>query len=338
MADLGSRSRGQLILVAAFALAVTFVALALVVNSAIFTENLASRGETGGSGDALTLRHDVERGVGQSIASANVYNTTDQSTLEQGVDRGIGNVNTAYSRQSAADTAIVNVSRKSGSIEYGSRIAQNTSGGRAFQDRNGNSDWHVVDDVDRSGSEGNATRAFELNVTKSSLEPDESGAFRIVVEEWKGSATWTMTLWRDGPSDDVHVEVEVDSEPEARCMQEVDGAFVHVDVTEGRLAGEPCGALRQGPNTNGDFGNYRFASGVGDRYNVTFEHGDEARGNYSLVTRNQSMASSNTLNASVGSDSPYWDDAIYDVTVRYVYNSPKLEYETDVRVAPGESR
>ena len=47
MADLKGE-RGQILLIAAFALAVIFIALGLVVNGAIFTENLASQGDASG--------------------------------------------------------------------------------------------------------------------------------------------------------------------------------------------------------------------------------------------------------------------------------------------------
>ncbi|MEF8907354.1 MAG: hypothetical protein V5A13_05805, partial [Haloarculaceae archaeon] len=50
------RDRGQIILVTAFALAVAFVALSVVINGAIFTQNLATRGDTAGGGDALQQR------------------------------------------------------------------------------------------------------------------------------------------------------------------------------------------------------------------------------------------------------------------------------------------
>ena len=43
MADVTRPNRGQLLLVAAIALGILFVALALILNTAIFTENLATR-------------------------------------------------------------------------------------------------------------------------------------------------------------------------------------------------------------------------------------------------------------------------------------------------------
>ncbi|MFW5900746.1 MAG: DUF7261 family protein, partial [Halodesulfurarchaeum sp.] len=52
------RSRGQIILLAGFALAIIFVSLALILNTAIFTENLATR-ETDDGHDALDLQQAV---------------------------------------------------------------------------------------------------------------------------------------------------------------------------------------------------------------------------------------------------------------------------------------
>ena len=82
MANLRDDDRGQIILVAAFAIAVIFVSLALIVNSAIFTENLASRGETAGSDGALSMRAMVETNVGDSMEAINGRPISGHSNLE----------------------------------------------------------------------------------------------------------------------------------------------------------------------------------------------------------------------------------------------------------------
>lgn len=348
MADLGDRNRGQLILIAAFALAVTFVALALVVNSAIFTENLASRGETGGSADALTLRHDVEMGVGRSIESANVYNTSSQSELEKGVNEGIGNVNTAFSKQNAAGTAIVNVSEP-GSVTYGSRVVQNESGGRHFGPNNQPllaNEWTVMYGVQRvtaSSEPGNGTRTFTMNVSK--VPNTYTSAFTVTAYNYTtpdGSAEkWEMRIWGSTTNilagTDLNIEVRKTSTgTDESCTVEVDREYATIDVTGGTVAGEPCDALRKGSFDG------RFSNGVGQKYNITYENGDEIKGNYSLVTANNSAANMDAPNLNDSDDanderaSPYVTEAVYDVTVQYVYKSPKLDYETKIRVAPGE--
>ena len=342
MAHLAREDRGQIILIAAFALAVTFIALALIVNSAIFTENLASRGETGGSDDALEVRAMVEASVGEAIAGANVHNTTSTTTLGDGVKDGIAETTDQLELQHVTSGALVDVSLVSGSPVNGSRIAQNESGGRTFEDNamSGDAEWAVVTRVEPHSDRYNATRAFRMNV---SALPDSGDAFIVTANGTDGEPTWEMRLYSDSDGDvdageDVTVEVTTPSGSE-RCTHEAEHPYVHVDVTGGTVAGEPCDALQRGFYDGGGTSVFdgRFAHGVGDeRYNITFENGGEVVGNYSLVTRSTGANPTPNLNTNVGA-SPYVTDAVYNVSVRFAYETSAVRYETRIRVAPGET-
>ena len=63
--------RGQLILLGGLTLAVLLVALALVLNAAIYSENLASRGDAIGADDALGFRDETETAVSGLIGKVN---------------------------------------------------------------------------------------------------------------------------------------------------------------------------------------------------------------------------------------------------------------------------
>jgi len=76
----------------------------------------------------------------------------------------------------------------------------------------------------------------------------------------------------------------------------------------------------------------RFAHGVGDEYNITYESGDQIKGNYSMVVRDSTPA--NTLDTAPAS--PFSTTAVYNATVRYRYDTSNLRYEAKIRVAPGE--
>lgn len=342
MADLrsavGDRSRperGQIILVAAFALAVTFIALALVVNSAIFTENLASRGELGGSDEALYFRAELASMVGETIGYANVHNTSD---LSDAIETNVANTSYVIERQAAANGAFVNVTLPGPVVRDGSRITQNESSQRAFTSANGASDWSVVEDVQRE-SGGNGTRAFVMNVTKSSLSSDGSSPFTIRATQWTNAGTdWQLRVWRDGSTSDVIVvEVENGAGAVRECRTVVEESWARIRVTEGTIDGRPCQALRRAADP-GDTAptDFRFAAGIGSRYNVSFANGTMAAGNYSLVTTNTSIAGSQTLNGSGSRASPYGTPAAYSIAVDYRYDTPKMTYRTRVRVAPGE--
>lgn len=344
MADL-TRDRGQIILLAAFALALTFVALALVINSAIFSENLATRGGTSGSGDALQARHEVEINVGQVIESANLHNTSTQTDLEEAVEKGTLNVSIQMERQRARTGTLINVTVRSSvdSPIFGSRVAQNESGfpGPHFTEdttSSGTADWSLVDDVERDADGVNATRAFRLNVSKDDLADSGSSPFTVRVEEFDRSdpspPSWEMGVWQDGSgSDTVVVEVTKPGGSSEECRTTVTKSYVEIHVTRGFVDDHPCDALRTGPGGT----NYRFAAGVGDNYNITYRNGDQARGNYTFVTTNSTFGTTNTLNDGGSRTSPYITDAVYNVSVDLLYDTADLHYDTRIRVAPGES-
>lgn len=340
MADLRRADRGQIILIAAFALAVTFVALALIVNSAIFTENLASRGETGGSDDALEARAMVEASAGEALYGANVHNTSSDSALDDGFEDGLVHTQQQLEFQQVTSGVLVDVSLVSGSQVYGSRIAQNESGGRTFEDNalSGGGEWQVVTRASRFSADHNATRSFEMNVSEL---PSSSDPFIVRANGTGGSPKWRMEVYSNTlgailVGDTITVDVTTPSGSES-CTVSADREYTHIDVTEGTVDGEPCDALQRGFTDSGGLTVYdgRFAHGVGDEYNVTFENGDDVRGNYSLVTRTTGASTTPNLDNTIGS-SPYVTNAIYNVSVQFTYETSEVKYETRIRVAPGE--
>ncbi|MEF8882630.1 MAG: hypothetical protein V5A34_08930 [Halapricum sp.] len=326
MADLSSNERGQIILILAFALAVIFVALALILNSVIFTENLASRGDTSGGTDALETRVMIEQSIGADLASTNRLN---HSNLEAAIQANINETSRQIERSEVISGVLLNISYNSST--EGSRINQSDST-REFTAADGSEDWAVVQDVERPGSGENATRAFQLNVTKSALADSETDAFRVNVTEYNGVDSWEVRIWNE-TSNTVNISVASGSS-DVECTPETHQSNVRIDLTSGTVDNKPCRALRINA-TSGD--DYRFASGVGSRYNISFRNGDEAAGTYSLVTRNASVDGSSSLLKSPGDgQQPHVTEALYAVTATLQYRTSTLEYITDIRVAPGE--
>ena len=322
MANLKGDERGQIILIAALALAVMFIGLALVVNSAIYTQNLASRGEVAGSNDALEMRAMVEANVGQGVIAANRYNHSTQTTLETGVRESIRSVSTQTERQRVTSGTLVNVTLV-GAPTYGTRIAQNDTSQFKSGEATPSANWMVRERVTRPGDGTNATRRFVINATQL---PSSGSEFVVIANGTSGNPKWTMRVWGDvGPSGTVNVEVDTPSGTQT-CAVPVEEPYAHIDVTDGTVQGDPCLAL-QGGSFDG-----RFAHGVGDEYNITYESGDQIRGNYSMVVRDSTPA--NTLNTAPAS--PFSTTAIYNATVQYRYDTSNLRYEAKIRVAPGE--
>jgi len=320
VADLRPRDeRGQILLIAAFTLAVIFVALALVINSAIFTENLASQGEVAGSSEALTYQDQVRQSVAEAMAYANRY---DESSLGASVDT----IGGQSSSQQARGGRVIDVSLVS--TTDGTRIADNASGGSAFRSSGGLSDWNLADGVERTRNVVVTTRHSDL--------PTSGTPFRLRANE-TGTPTnvWTMSVWED--SDDVVVRVNTADGDVSECRVAVAGAGTfQIDVTDGVIAGERCHALTR----DGTAGTPMwFATGIpsGSTYDIEIANGDAIGGNYSMVVSPRGSWNATTLTTGSATGTPYRTDAIYEATVDYAFRTSQVTYETEIEVTPGEA-
>lgn len=323
--------RGQIILIAAFTLAVTFVALALVINSAIFTENLASRGETSGSSEALYYQHQVRDAVGDSITYANVHNHSDlpvgtglSDTVEDGVE--------AFAVQGSAQQAVGGgvVDAEFDGTTDGTRLASNASGGSTFLSASDSTDWKLAEHVQ-------GTRNFVIEVSDTGELHDGSAAAAFRVELNNTGAPdkdWNVSIRRTGALPyEVVVETQTPGGTVGDCRVAVSSPSeeaLSVDVTGAVVGDEHCPALER-LVPGGD--SMSWATGMAS-YNVSFEHGDRIEGNYSLVVRPRGVQESGNFDAFP--TDPYATEAVYSARVRYVYRTANVAYDAFLEVAPGD--
>jgi hypothetical protein len=329
VAHLSGEDRGQILLVAAFALAVIFVAMALIVNSAIFTENLASRGETSGSDGALSMRADVATSVGAGVEAANRNDNGSVGELTDAVSASVRNISRQTGRQSARSGRVVDVSYQSAT--EGARIYQ--SDGTSFANASGSDEYLVAGGVSRVTG-ANGTRAFEIDASSISAS-DNSSAFTVRVQDTGvitgNQNSWRARIWRVD-SDTIHVRtIKSDGGATSRedCEVTHDSSLssVRIDLTGGTIEGESCDALSTGSGAE----NFHFGAGATDTYDITFANAGNIAGEFSVVVHPGGLLSLPSIDSSVKSDT-----ALYDVTVRYTHYTADLRYATDLRVAPGE--
>lgn len=321
MADM--RDRGQIILVAAFALAVIFVSLALIVNSAIFTENLASRGETSGSDGALGMRAMVESNAGSNLERVNRAGINNYADLQLKMDTSLAELSNQIGQQEAKKGRLVNVSG----------TKSHTEGKRIFEDEDADplaptDSYTPVTDVSRVTTAGgvteNGTRAFRIEVTDIT---DTNSTDSLTISA-SGTGTWQTDIYQVGTTDTVRVETENGFGETDACevtLDDISQPF-QTDITDGTIDDKPCSALRR----TGDGRNFAFAAGAGDTYTIGFGNADLVTGVFSMTVHSTTTSTINTP------DSITSEQALYDVTVRYGYSTSDLTYVSDVRVAPGE--
>jgi hypothetical protein len=307
-----TESRAQLILVSAFALAAILLALAVLVNSAIYTENLATRSENVESTQALEYRHGVTQYMSDVIAFANENNNTeDYEAIKENVSDGIADAGVYSALQQAQRGKALSVNVTSNWDEEGSRIFQ--TDGSDFTNNKTNGSWTLATDVDN-------TRAFTLELD------DVTGKFSIIVNNTADpKKNWTLNITKD--------EVTVNG-VDTECS---DGSDINsVDVTGATVNGEPCPGLLD----TKDGKSMRFGTNVSDGYAIEFEEADDIEGNYSLVVDNDTLDANTNDNYSELDEpgGPSVTPAVYSATVKLDYETARMEYETEIRIAPGEPR
>lgn len=316
-----TRSRGQLVLVAGLGIAVVFVALALLLNTVIYAENLATRGADPGGGEVLAYQQAAVSGGEGVVAHANEYNYSGYDAVNRRVAADVRAWSANASRYAVLDAGAASVTLVN--VTNGTTIAQDQH--RQFVNETGDRDWRLAADV-------TGVRRFELNVSRSSLHsrsgvfPDAStllgsGAFRVSVSN--ASASVDVAVFRDTASGDVVVQtVNASGDVTGSCA--VDADHARVDLTEGRVGGEDCDALD--------------VPGVEGAFEVAYENGDQVEGVYGLVVdeeRSDVVAALGTDPYEAhGSGVPYAVPGVYSATLRVSVATPSVTYEGNVTAAP----
>ena len=298
------RSRGQIILIAALGIAVTLVALAMITNTAIYTENLATRDTVSGQ-EVVAFQQSMESGASGLLALANRYNATNHTTIRSQFETDVESLRngTEIASASFGDLSTVSIIETTN----GARIAQNETGN--FTDANGAENWTLATGIEQ-------TRRFQMNVTTSSV--NASDPFTVTIEN--DTAEWTAKISHT-ESDTVDVIV---SDGNTTCaVDTTDTESVVVDLSEGRIAENQCELPV-------------FASDLSGPYNISFENASNAEGRYVLfVDRTSTDIDGEPYSGPAAG--PSLQPAIYDATLRVSVQQPDLTYESNVTIAPTES-
>ena len=327
MADVTTEAgdRAQLLLLAGLVIAVMFVALALTLNTVIYTENLASRGSGTAGGDASTQFLDTtEEAIAGILERVNRNHYESHVSVRENLTDDLDVWRNTTGRSYAASGVVTNVSRRA--LDNGTRIVQ-TNRSRNLTAADGSSNWTLA-----SGLSGvrqfrvNLTRASLANATQSTLGSND--VFHLRIDD--RSTAWEVYVYRPPPGNDtIGVTVRNASSGDSRQACTVEGAHARLNLTAGTVGGEPCSGLS-------------FLSGLRGPYAISYNQTEStanvstANGTYHLIVDNESVARSPgpVLEDSTG-DSPWADAAVYAVHYDARYETARLRYEASGRIAPG---
>ncbi|MCQ4333336.1 hypothetical protein KM295_07560 [Natronomonas sp. F2-12] len=245
MAEMNGRDRGQLLLVAGVLLAVLFVALALLINAAIYTDNVATRGDDP-AGEALTYQAGVTDAVGDLIDAENAAADEGDGfgTVNGSVTSGVSEIDAAVARN--------NLGRAAATETTVSRATE----GRLIRERN-------VDGFESWETNASAVRGFVIDLDTDNMTADSSFVIDLDGTELEVNKTGGNVVVEGGVDD-------------ATCETNADGT-VRFDVTGERIDGDVC---RFGwPTLDGD-SNVTFENGThaGGSYELTVASGEDPTG------------------------------------------------------------
>ncbi|UIO98514.1 hypothetical protein Hbl1158_08045 [Halobaculum sp. CBA1158] len=315
--------RAQLVLVAGLALAVVLVALVLLTNTAIYTENLATRDNGVGERDALGYRASVVDGVGGIVDRENAAEYDDPADVRENVSDGVAELDVALRGSAARSAASARVNRSAATYVEGV-LVRHRNDSREFTSAAETADWTIAYDTNR-------TRAFAATVERSSLASTNDsaldGAFTVEVAANSSADTWAAFVYRNQSTGDIAVATSPAGGTGATEVCSVDAPNATVGFTTGTLAGEECPGLD-------------WREGIDSSYDLSFRNGTNAAGTYDMTVRGTTgllnLVTLNDGTVTDDPDSPYHVPAVYAVEVPIRYETNELTYRADVRVAPGE--
>lgn len=332
-----SDDRAQILLIGGLAMAVAFVALALVLNSSIYVENLANRENVVVGGEGPTVyADDVRRGVGRAVVAGNA-NGASLSGRKDRIEDGVGTFRNASTAYHAERGEVVNVSVVD--HDRGTRIALTSDGNFTEPTTANGPHWTL------NPSSARRFRRFSMDVVRADLAAKSlhalSGVFRIEIEDDDGDV-WRIFIYRDDSVTPAETAVRVrdptGSLSAAECT-DTSGTRTDINLTAATVGGEHCDPL--------DFFEPRDDVDAAEPplvadppYTVEYRNaGADALGLTNVSGRYQFV-----MEGTDPSPVPdYAGDAdittravVYDTTVEVVYLSTDAEYVAELRIAPGE--
>jgi hypothetical protein len=313
MADVigGERDRAQLLLVGALALAVIFLSLSLLLNSVIYTENLATRQTHADVEKAETFRTAVVDGLGGAIDHANRLNTTSFADRRDAYHNTTSSLIPMLANYSATDGLAADVDLDG--VQQGTRIVD-TDNGTGIVNRNGDVDWTMATD--------SKVRAFRLNVTPASVDAPSDTIIRF-----ENGTTQYVIIEDDGGGPQVTVNGE-------SCALESG----RIDIGAGTVDGDHCGPLADARPTGDVNVTVLGGDGIEATYSLVVDR-NQAGLRTAVDTANypgQCTPSAPSTYASTTTDDPHTSPAIYASTARISVATQDLDYGRTVRAAPGE--
>jgi hypothetical protein len=311
----GGAKRGQLMIITALLLAVLFIGLAVVLNSAIYTENLSTR-STDNTDDAISKASMTFDTVDTRLERANAQHNDSYDDLTRNYTR----LTTSFRDSYGSEYAKQGISFDITTIDQtnGTHLRQ-TNQSREFTNASGGaSDWQVAGGV-------GGVSDYTMVVNRDDLYTDGGGSdllgnsSTVLITDESGTV-WELHIY-ENTDNNVTVKPVVDGTEKSPC--EVDAAEVEIDLVAGTVGGRQCSTLV-------------FAEGLAGTLDIEYHNPDEIGGTYSLRVDVIIDPAANDHYVAFGTGSPTATPNIYATTTRLAYTSSDISFTATQRIVAGE--
>lgn len=334
--------RGQLLIVTSLVIAIVLVGLALVLNSAIYTENLASRESTDSTEVTSTLG-DAEDELEATMRYVNLHNNSSSDEVNRAFDAAIsdlGNETTDENAKVGASYEFEVTDRTNGThLRHTNDTKSFVSGGTNAS----KGDWWLAKSVPK-------LRSYTMTVEGQYLYTGTTDDFGLLIDEAfniqlhgtdsaGNSVTWEIYIYEDSNTDNVTVfggrESEITDASSLSdltydsCSADVasDTEQVMLSPTNNTFNGRDCESLA-------------FEEVLDSSVDIRYENADDlsgasrSGGTYELAIGTTDYEDQHFYDAS-GAQSPFATHIIYDARVESRYKRADITHSRTIRVHPG---
>ena len=296
--------RGQLMLVGAVVMAASLLALVVVLNSTIYTQNT-------NPGSSLGEMNEVERQL--EVVRTDVDRLTDRlGQRDRYVDiHELNATLTVYSDRKAEQIvdrrpAYLDVTLNESASDLEREVLRQSNRSRAVLSRSNQSDWTLVENATF-----NESTPFELVIEPRSSTPT------TFVAEGENGGDWRLNV-SQGPSDTVIVDVTYDNG--TTVSESVSGNATRVNVTGGAINGTQ---------------RFAFAPGLNAPYDLRVEDGHRSDGAYHILVDEASDVDTGNFHTDPSDGQPYVSRELSTAVVDVEYVSDKVSAESQITVRIG---
>lgn len=318
--------RGQLMLVGAITIAVIFLGLVAVLNTGLYTSNVAPRAGLSATADAETFVDGVEQDVPTLLGAAAEESVAGEVyAFDAVIDREVNRYG-SYLLRSVAEERAATVGITLNGTTYGNGwLVVDDDASTEFDPADSeNLYWTVAEDVDDTNGTITLYRFPADNDTENArfaLEADGDGG-----DEWR-----LETYWEDDSGGQVHIVVSGGGGCTFPQEQPTNASGITIDLTAGNVREVDCSFTRIDEALDDQsYDLWVERSGAGDD--------TRARGTYGIAVEGTTEGEVHDGDVVEGgpsvTDVPYSVPRLDAATLTLQYTAPSLDYDTDIRIDP----